>query len=106
MCAFNKQHLVRSQICFSEVTFSIHHKTIRFQRGSPEVCRDLTINRVQVSNSKNSQRASWATNSGSPQPALEAAEHCSTEQNHQENQQQEPDPRRSRGGVRGSRQEN
>lgn len=97
---FNRQCLVSLQICYSDVSFSTHHKTVRFQRGSLEVCRLLTIDRVQVSNSKNSHGASWATNSGSPQPALEAEDHCSTEQSHQENQQQEPDARRSRERVR------
>lgn len=74
-------------------------QTLRFQTGSLEVCRQLTVNGVQVSNSKNSHRASWRINLGSPQPALEAEEHYSTKKNHQENQQQEPDARRSSRGV-------
>lgn len=98
----NKLGLVSSQICFSEVSCSIQRKTMRSQRGSPKVCRQLTTDRVQVSNSKNSHGVSLGTHSGSPQPALEAEKHCSTEKSHQEYQQQEPDFRRSRGGVRWS----
>lgn len=66
------------------------------------MCSQLTINGVQISNSKNSHGASWRTILGSPHPALEAEEHCSTVKSHQENQQQEPDATRSRGGVRWS----
>lgn len=61
------------------------------------MCRQLTINRVQVSNSKNSHGASSGTILEFPQPALEAEEHCSTEKSHQENQQQEPYARRRKG---------
>lgn len=58
------------------------------------MCRQLTINGVQVSKSKNSHGATWGFHSGSPQPALEAEEHDSTEKSHQENQQQEPDAKK------------
>ena len=64
------------------------------------MCKHLTANGVQISNSKNSHGASSRTIFESPQAALEAEDHCSTEKSHQENQQQEPDARESRGRVR------
>lgn len=65
-------------------------------KKSPEVYRQLTINGVQVSNSKNGHGVPVRINSGSPQPALEAENHCSTEKSCHQNQQQDPDSKCNR----------